>query len=86
MIKDPTSFGIPANQNPLTFHQVTSIIWSYQNFYIEHKPQFQEFQNTMQNYLEALIDSEKAGVKYNMSLDIQQAIKLTKTISILDPN
>ena len=40
----------------------------------------------MQNYLEAIIDSEKAGVKYNMSLDIQQAIKLTKTISILDPN
>ena len=42
----------------------------------------------MKNYLECLIDSEEVGakIKYNMALDIQQAIKLTKSISMLDTN
>ena len=71
VIKSPSLARPSIPDRPLTFYQVTSILWSYQYFFLDHSEKFGHFESVMRDYLENMIcTSLDQTSKFNMALDL----------------
>ena len=55
ILTKPEDYG----KRPLTFNQVSSLLWSCRLFFIEYPREFKEFEELIAEYLQLMLDDRK---------------------------